>query len=300
MSDEKTCMYCASIKSYTTMSESNQLDRAFAVLRDQKEYVNWIKLHQEIGEDIEKREVLSEACNFYHQLNSEDNLNFVLKNMRLEEKVGFWQDELNEKTEIGVSSSDCEKIERSILKVYADLNRYDKIVKHYSDKKCYQKAAEVSVENNLDDEKKAFHLLRFARYLVAEKISVDKFPWLISELDKIRSRYETKNIVSETSVNAVFMIKMLKNDLKDCSQIVKNYSKVRNLVGQLVTLVMWLQSNPTSLFGDEQYNRRYPRQTMLEVVDVITNLKFTGSRLFNRYKVDQSDELEKVFAAFGF
>ena len=280
--------------------ESNQLDRAFAVLRDQKEYVNWIKLHQEIGEDIEKREVLSEACNFYHQLNSEDNLNFVLKNMRLEEKVGFWQDELNEKTEIGVSSSDCEKIERSILKVYADLNRYDKIVKHYSDKKCYQKAAEVSVENNLDDEKKAFHLLRFARYLVAEKISVDKFSWLISELDKIRSRYETKNIVSETSVNVVFMIKMLKNDLKDCSQIVKNYSKVRNLVGQLVTLVMWLQSNPTSLFGDEQYNRRYPRQTMLEVVDVITNLKFTGSRLFNRYKVDQSDELEKVFAAFGF
>ena len=231
--------------------ESNQLDRAFAVLRDQKEYVNWIKLHQEISEDIKKREVLCEACNFYRQLNSEDNLNFVLKNMRLEEKVGFWQDELNEKTEIGVSSSDCEKIERSILKVYADLNRYDKIVKHYSDKKCYQKAAEVSVENNLDDEKKAFHLLRFARYLVAEKISVDKFSWLISELDKIRSRYETKNIVSETSVNVVFMIKMLKNDLKDCSQIVKNYSKVRNLVGQLVTLVMWLQSNPTSLFGDE-------------------------------------------------
>ena len=123
--------------------ESNQLDRAFAVLRDQKEYVNWIKLHQEIGEDIEKREVLSEACNFYHQLNSEDNLNFVLKNMRLEEKVGFWQDELNERIETGVSSSDCEKLERSILKAYADLNRYDKIVKHYSDKKCYQKAAEV-------------------------------------------------------------------------------------------------------------------------------------------------------------
>ena len=278
--------------------ESNQLDRAFAVLRDQKEYVNWIKLHQEISEDIKKREVLCEACNFYRQLNSEDNLNFVLKNMRLEEKVGFWQDELNEKIETESSSSDCEKTERSILKAYADLNRYDKIVKFYSDKKYYQKAAEVSVENNLDDEKKAFHLLRFARYLVVEKTSVDKFPWLISELDKIRSRYETKNIVSETSVNVVFMIKMLKNDLKDCGQIVKNYSKVHNLVGQLVTLVMWLQSNPTSLFGYGPFNRRYPRQTMLEVVKVMTDLQYTGSRLFDRYVV--SHEPEKVFAAFGF
>ena len=278
--------------------EINHLHRAFAVLRDQKEYVNWIKLHQEINEDIKKREVLLEACNFYHQLNSEDNLNFVLKNMDLDGKLGFWQSELKEKTETGASSSDREKIEQNILKAYADHDRYDMIVKHYSDKKDYKKAAEFSVERSLDDEKKAFHLLRFARYLVVEKISDEK-PWLITELDKIRINYETKKIVSETSTNVAFMIKILKNDLKDCSQIVSNYSKVHSLVGQLVAVVMWLRSNPTSLFGYGPFNRgNYPRQTMLKVTDIVTNVQFTGSRLFHRSKV--CHEREKLFAAFGF
>ena len=229
--------------------ESKQLHRAFAMLRDQKEYVNWIKLHQEISEDIEKREVLREACNFYYQFNSEENLNFVLKNMSLEEKLSFWQDELKERRKTEASSSDCEKIEQNILKAYADHNRYDKIVRHYSEKKYYQKAAEISAESNLDDEKKAFHLLRFARYLVVEKISVEKPSWLVTELDKIRTRYETKKIVSEASVNVAFMIKILKNDLKDCGQIVNWYSKVHSLVGQLIAFVLWLERNPTSLFG---------------------------------------------------
>ena len=277
----------------------NQLHRAFAVLRDQKEYVNWIKLHQEISEDIEKREVLREACNFYHELNSEENLNFVLKNMNLDEKLGFWQGELKERIETGASSSDCEKIERSILKAYADHNRYDKIVKHYSDRKDYQKAAEFSPESSLDDEKKAFHLLRFARYLVVEKCSYEKPSWLITELDKIRISYETKKIISETSVNAAFMIKILKNDLKDCGQIVNNYSKVRSLVGQLVAVVVWLRSNPSSLFGYGPFNRgNYPRQTMLKIIDIVTNVQFTGYSLIQRSKV--CDEREELFRTFGF
>ena len=288
-------MYKEAVSCY---KEIKHLHRALAVLRDQKEYVNWIKLHQEIGKDIEKREVLPEACNFYHQLNSEENLNFVLKNMDLEEKLGFWQGELKEKIETGASSNDCEKIERNILKAYADHDRYDKIVKHYSDKKDYKKAAEFSAESSLDDEKKAFHLLRFARYLAIEKISDEK-PWLITELGKIRINYETKKIVSETSANVAFMIKILKNDLKDCSQIVNWYSKVHNLVGQLVAVVMWLRSNPTSLFGCGPFNRgNYPRQTMLNVIDIVTNVQFTGIRLFHRSKV--CHEREKLFAAFGF
>ena len=279
--------------------ESNQFHRAFAMLRDQKEYVDWIKLHQEISEDIEKREVLREACNFYYQFNSEENLNFVLKNMSLEEKLCFWQDELKERRETQASSSDCEKIERNILKAYADHNRYDKIVKHYSDKKYYQKAAEVSVESNLDDEKKAFHLLRFARCLVVEKISVEKPSWLITELDKIRIGYEIKKIVSETSVNVAFMIKILKNDLKDCSQIVYWYSKVHSLVGQLIAVVLWLESNPTSLFSYGSFYRgHYHQQTMVKVVDVVTNVQFTGSRLFHRSEVCHTRK--KVFADFGF
>ena len=288
-------MYKEAVSCY---KEINHLHRAFAVLRDQKEYVNWIKLHQEINEDIEKREVLREACNFYHQLNSEDNLNFVLKNMDLDEKLGFWQGELKEKIETGASSSDCEKIERNILKAYADHGRYDKIVKHYSDKKDYKKAAEFSAESSLDDEKKAFHLLRFARYMVVEKVSDEK-PWLITELDKIRINYETKKIVSETSANVAFMMKILKNDLNDCSQIVNNYSKVRSLVGQLVAVVVWLRSNPTSLFGYGPFSRgSYPRQTMLKVIDIVTNVQFTGSRLFHRSKV--CHEREELFRVFGF
>ena len=279
--------------------ESKQLHRAFAMLRDQKEYVNWIKLHQEISEDIEKREVLREACNFYYQFNSEENLNFVLKNMSLEEKLSFWQDELKERRKTEASSSDCEKIEQNILKAYADHNRYDKIVRHYSEKKYYQKAAEISAESNLDDEKKAFHLLRFARYLVVEKISVEKPSWLVTELDKIRTRYETKKIVSEASVNVAFMIKILKNDLKDCGQIVNWYSKVHSLVGQLIAFVLWLESNPTSLFGYGSFYRGYyHRQTMVKVVDVVTDVQFTGSRLFHRSKV--CHKRKKVFADFGF
>ena len=289
-------MYKEAVSCY---KEIDQLHRAFAVLRDQNEYVNWIKLHQEISKDIEKREVLREACNFYHELNSEDNLNFVLKNMNLEEKLGFWQGKLKERIETGASSSDCEKIELNILKAYADHNRYDKIVKHYSDRKNYQKAAEFSADSSLDDEKKAFHLLRFARYMVVEKFSFEKPSWLITELGKIKISYETKNIVSETSVNVAFMIKILKNDLKDCGQIVNNYSKVHSLVGQFVAVLVWLQSNPTSLFGYGPFKRgNYPRQTMLKVIDVVTDVQFTGSRLFHRSKV--CHEREKLFAAFGF
>ena len=289
-------MYKEAVSCY---KEINQLHRAFAVLRDQKEYINWIKLHQEISEDIEKREVLREACNFYHELNSEENLNFVLKNMNLDEKLGFWQGKLKERIETEASGSDCEKIERSILKAYADHNRYDKIVKHYSDRKDYQKAAEFSADSSLDDEKKAFHLLRFARYTFMEKFTDEKPSWLITELDKIRISYETKNIVSETSVNVAFMIKILKNDLKDCGQIVNNYSKVHSLVGQLIAVVVWLQSNPTSLFGYGPFNRgNYPRQTMLKVIDVVKEVQYTGSCLFHQSKV--CHEREKLFAAFGF
>ena len=259
--------------------ESNQLHRAFAMLRDQKKYVYWIKLHQEISEDIEKREVLREACKFYYQFNYEENLNFVLKNMSVEEELGFWQDELKERRETEASSSECEK--------------------HYSDKKWYQKAAELSVESNLDDEKKAFHLLRFARYLVVKKICVEKPSWLITELDKMRTRYETKKIVSETSVNVAFMIKILKNDLKDCGQIVNWYSKVHSLVGQLIALVLWLESNPTSLFGYASFYRGYHhRQIMVKVVKVVTDVQLTGSRLFDRSKV--CHKRKKVFADFGF
>ena len=279
--------------------ETKQLHRAFAVLRDQKKYVNWIKLHQEISADIEKREVLREACNFYYQINSKENLNFVLKKMSLEEKASFLKDELKKRRKTEAGSSHLEKIEQSVLKAYADHNRYDKIVKHYSDKKYYQKAAEVSVESNLNDEEKALHLLRFARYLVVEKISVEKPSWLITELDKIRTRYKTKKIVSETSVNVAFMIKILKNDLKNCGQIVNWYSKVHSLVGQLIAVVSWLESNPASLFSYGSFYRGYyHQQTMVKVVDVVTDVQFTGSRLFHRYKV--CHKRKKVFADFGF